>query len=82
MQVNIKEEIIDSYERLISNCEGLIESNIDVEINTELIEEYNKVLSEVKDRSEKSYDDVLKEIEKATEQKRIIYNPVTTVWFN
>lgn len=66
MELNIKEEIIASYEKLIKDCETQIEMSIEVDKNSSLINEYNNVLNEVKLKSEDAYDGVLKEMEQSS----------------
>lgn len=64
MQLNIRNEIICSYEKLIRDCQIAIKNNVDVKKNLRLIEEYGKILFEVKNKPENAYDDVLKEMER------------------
>lgn len=64
MQLNIREEIIMSYKKLIENCQKAIDNNIDVEKNFKLIREYMKILNQVKIKSASDYDGVIKEMER------------------
>lgn len=64
MQLDIKEEIIESYQKLIHNCKVAIENGEDVEKNLQLIDEYNKVLNYVKAKPNSSYDSIIKEMKR------------------
>ena len=64
MQLNVKSEIISSYEKLIKDCQVAIENNIDVKKNLSLINEYERILLEVQRKPENAYDGVSKEIER------------------
>lgn len=64
MQLDIKEEIIESYQKLISNCKVAIGNGEDIEKNLQLIDEYNKVLNYVKTKPNSSYDSIVKEMQR------------------
>lgn len=64
MQLDIKGEIIESYQKLIHNCKVAIENGEDVEKNLQLIDEYNKVLNYVKAKPNNSYDSIIKEMQR------------------
>lgn len=66
MELDIKEEIIESYEKLIRDCERAIDNNIEVESNLIILEEYYKVLNKVKNKSKYSYDGVLRAMKEFT----------------
>lgn len=64
MQLDIKEEIIESYQKLIRNCKVAIGNGEDIEKNLQLIDEYNKVLNYVKTKPNSSYDSIIKEMQR------------------
>ena len=68
MQLDIKGEIIESYQKLIHNCKVAIEKGEDVEKNLQLIDEYNKVLNYVKAKPNSSYDLIIKEMQRVKKE--------------
>lgn len=72
MDINIKKEIISSYEKLINDCKISIENEIDIDKNKILIEEYNNVLKQVKKKPKSAYDDVIEEMKKIANKKNIL----------
>lgn len=67
MEVNIKHEIITSYNKLINDCELAIEKGIDIEKNRLLLNEYNKILNQVKEKPANAYDEVIKEMKRVSQ---------------
>lgn len=72
MQLDIKKEIIESYQKLIHNCKVAIENGEDVEKNLQLIDEYNEVLNYVKAKPNNSYDSIIKEMQRVATFKNEI----------
>lgn len=70
---NIRKDIIDSYEKLIHDCEVQIEKGLDIQKNEFLIGEYKYVLNQVKEKTEKEYDNLTKQIEEIYEFSTAIY---------
>lgn len=70
MQLDIKEEIIESYQKLINNCKVAIGNGEDIEKNLQLIDEYNKVLNYVKTKPNSSYDSIVKEMQRVATFKK------------
>lgn len=66
MKLDIRAEIISSYEKLISDCQEAINNNIDVEKNMRLIKEYTKILNEVKKKPASAYYGVVREMERVS----------------
>lgn len=64
---NIRRDIIDSYEKLIHDCEVQIEKGVDIQKNEFLIGEYLYVLNEVKSKTKKEYDELTKQIKEIYE---------------
>lgn len=65
MQIDIKNEVLTSYRKLISDCKKSIDRNIDVEKNLALIKEYSNILYRVSMKPKSSYEAVEEEILKA-----------------
>lgn len=68
MQLDIREEIINSYKKLISDCEKAIEDKINVENNLIIIDEYKNILKQVELKQASYYHRVLKEMEKVSKR--------------
>lgn len=54
-EINIKEEIVESYKTLISDCEKSINKGIEVEKNKQLLKEYRNILNQVLVKSDDTY---------------------------
>lgn len=65
MKINVKKEIVNSYEKLISDCEKAIENEVEVENNLKLMNEYKRVLNKVKLRPASAYSQISKKTEEA-----------------
>lgn len=75
---DLKSEIVMSYEKLIEDCKLSIAKEIEVEKNKMLLEEYDRILNEVKKKPEKSYERVAKEIEKASKSSYVNVSQILT----
>lgn len=74
MESNMKGEIVSSYKRLIKDCETSIKKGIDVEKNKTLIEEYQKILNQVKRKPNNAYDEIIKEMKRVSEKMNFFKN--------
>lgn len=66
--IDMRKEIISSYEMLIQNCKLAIENGVEIEKNEELIDVYKSNLKEVKRKPQNAYDDVLNEMKRVAEK--------------
>lgn len=76
---NIRKDIINSYEKLIHDCEIQIEKGTDIQKNEFLIGEYKHVLNQVKNKAEKEYDELRKEIEKLYEFSSAVHEQLAPI---
>lgn len=63
-EINIKEEIVESYKTLISDCEKSINKGVEVEKNKQLLKEYRNILNQVLVKSDDTYKKIVIEMKR------------------
>lgn len=76
---NIRRDIIDSYEKLIHDCEVQIKKGLDIQKNEFLIGEYLNVLKQVENKTEEEYEELTEQIEKIYKFSTVVHEYLSPI---